>query len=288
MLSIVSFTLASNPEYIMWIDVWVNRTTGSVIPGSTDMYADFPSDAYLSDSPRRVSNELDDGRSPYFEIEAFCIIVFTIEYLLRLFCSPQGPGVLTYITTLSNIIDLVSIVPWYLERALTGSNLGVLSVLRLLRLTRITRIFKMSKNFQALIMLLRSLRKSGPALLMLFAFMVRRPPPPPPPRSAEHTTQAHAHAARQLESGAAARAHTRMHARNRRTLSLSHAHTPHMPLSTPSHHQAITGVLFATLIFTAEGGRYDHTRKQYVREDGSASPFESIPASLWWTIVTMT
>ena len=66
------------------------------------------------------------------------------------------------------------------------------------------------------------------------------------------------------------------------------SHTPHMPLSTPTHHQAITGVLFATLIFTAEGGRYDHTRKQYVREDGSASPFESIPASLWWTIVTMT
>ena len=213
MLSIVSFTLASNPEYIMWIDVWVNRTTGSVIPGSTDMYADFPSDAYLSDSPRRVSNELDDGRSPYFEIEAFCIIVFTIEYLLRLFCSPQGPGVLTYITTLSNIIDLVSIVPWYLERALTGSNLGVLSVLRLLRLTRITRIFKMSKNFQALIMLLRSLRKSGPALLMLFAFMVRRPPPPAT-RSAEHTTQAHAHAARQLgrRRSERARTHACMHA----------------------------------------------------------------------------
>ena len=249
MLSIVSFTLASNPEYIMWIDVWVNRTTGTVIPGSTDMYADFPSDAYLSDSPRRVSNELDDGRSPYFEIEAFCIIVFTIEYLLRLFCSPQGPGVLTYITTLSNIIDLVSIVPWYLERALTGSNLGVLSVLRLLRLTRITRIFKMSKNFQALIMLLRSLRKSGPALLMLFAFMVRRPPPPAT-RSAEHTTQ-------RTRTGAPARApqRARTHACMHATAALSfHAHTLTLP---PTHHQAITGVLFATLIFTAEGGRYD-------------------------------
>ena len=234
MLSIVSFTLASNPEYIMWIDVWVNRTTGSVIPGSTDMYADFPSDAYLSDSPRRVSNELDDGRSPYFEIEAFCIIVFTIEYLLRLFCSPQGPGVLTYITTLSNIIDLVSIVPWYLERALTGSNLGVLSVLRLLRLTRITRIFKMSKNFQALIMLLRSLRKSGPALLMLFAFMVRRPPPPAT-RSAEHTTQAHAHAARQLgrRRSERARTHACMHATAARFRYLTL--TPLTCLSLPLH-----------------------------------------------------
>ena len=71
-------------------------------------------------------------------------------------------------------------------------------------------------------MLLRSLRKSGSALLMLFAFML------------------------------------------------------------------ISGVLFATLIFTVEGGTYDEYRMQYVREDGSISPFESIPGSLWWTIVTMT
>merc|ERR1719424_909487 len=80
----------------------------------------------------------------------------------------------------------------------------------------------MSKNFEGLIMLLRSLKKSGPALMMLFAFM------------------------------------------------------------------GISGILFATLIFTIEGGEYDEHRKQYVRVDGSASPFESIPTSLWWTIITMT
>jgi len=52
---------------------------------------------------------------------------------------------------------------------------------------------------------------------------------------------------------------------------------------------AIFSILFATLIFTFEGAvEYDEYRMQYVRPDGSASPFESIPHSMWWTIVTMT
>jgi len=49
----------------------------------------------------------------------------------------------------------------------------------------------------------------------------------------------------------------------------------------------IFSVLFATLIYTVEGGSYDEKRRQYVRADGSASPFESIPVAIWWTIVTM-
>jgi len=228
LLSIVSFTIASNPSEVWFDDVWVNLTTGEVIEGNYDNTAKLPG-ATLADegTVRRVSTLLDETRSPFSELETFCIIIFTIEYFTRMFASPQGPGVLRYVTTLSNIIDLVSILPFYIELVLllagvSAGGLTVLSVLRLIRLTRITRIFKMSKNFEGLIMLLRSLKKSGPALMMLFAFM------------------------------------------------------------------GISGILFATLIFTIEGGEYDVHRKQYVRVDGSASPFESIPGSLWWTIVTMT
>ena len=54
----------------------------------------------------------------------------------------------------------------------------------------------------------------------------------------------------------------------------------------------LTLVLFSTIIYFFEGPRlgstYDPTRKQWVRVDGSPSPFESIPASMWWCLVTMT
>lgn len=229
LLSIMSFTIASNPSEVWYTDVWVNISTGETIPDLKDPPGTNVPGASLADdgTVRRVSTLLDENRAPFRGLETFCIIIFTLEYFIRLVASPEGPGVIKYIITLSNLIDLISILPFYIEQILVlagvdAGGLTVLSVLRLIRLTRITRIFKMSKNFEGLIMLLRSLKKSGPALMMLFAFM------------------------------------------------------------------GISGILFATLIFTIEGGEYDEHRKQYVRVDGSASPFESIPGSLWWTIVTMT
>jgi hypothetical protein len=47
-------------------------------------------------------------------------------------------------------------------------------------------------------------------------------------------------------------------------------------------------VVFATLMFNAEAGTWDPVRLQFVRENGQPSPFESIPRTMWWCIVTMT
>ena len=169
LLSIGSFTVASNPEDTWWSNVWVNHSTGNVIADSRIEHN--PPGSYRNDGPSRLSTELEENRSPFYEIETFCIMVFTAEYLLRLLASPEGPGVINYLINPANVIDLVSILPWYIELIFSGGGISVLGVLRLIRLTRITRVFKMSKQFQGLMVLFATLRKSAAALLMLFAFM---------------------------------------------------------------------------------------------------------------------
>ena len=73
--------------------------------------------------------------------ETVCILVFTIEYLARLATcthrlSPK-PTVANFMVEPMNLIDLVAILPFYIELIL-GGQLG-LSVLRMLRMTRIFR-----------------------------------------------------------------------------------------------------------------------------------------------------
>ena len=60
---------------------------------------------------------------------------------------PAAGGVLSFCRNPANVIDLVAIMPWYIDRVgLEGP--GFLSLLRIIRITRIARIFKMSKNMQ--------------------------------------------------------------------------------------------------------------------------------------------
>ena len=91
LLSIGSFTIASAPEDRHFVDVWVNATTDEVIEGSK--VSPQPPNSYRSFGHRPVQSPLDENRTPFGEIETFCIMVFTVEYILRLLTSPAGPGV---------------------------------------------------------------------------------------------------------------------------------------------------------------------------------------------------
>ena len=42
-----------------------------------------------------------------------CIILFSLEFALRVAACPAGPGLLGFSTGLANIIDVVAILPWY-------------------------------------------------------------------------------------------------------------------------------------------------------------------------------
>ena len=76
-----------------------------------------------------------------------------------------------YASKVLNIIDLVAILPFYIE-LIVGSGNASLSVVRVLRLARVFRIFKMGKGSQGVQMLGKTMKESFPALGLLFFFII--------------------------------------------------------------------------------------------------------------------
>lgn len=68
--------------------------------------------------------------------EASAIAILTIEYLLRLLCH-RGLR-LQFILNPFNMIDLMAVLPWYLE-LLDAEHLSALRILRILRLLRLLK-----------------------------------------------------------------------------------------------------------------------------------------------------
>lgn len=93
-------------------------------------------------------------------IEVITTVLFTVEYVLRLWCSPR-PG--HYAKSFYGLVDLISTLPFYLSLIIPGSS--AFAILRALRLLRIFRVLKLSRFlvegnllWQSL---LRSARKIG-------------------------------------------------------------------------------------------------------------------------------
>lgn len=77
----------------------------------------------------------------YFEI--FSVVVFSIEFFLRLWTAPEQPNYqsrIRFLGKFDTVIDLISILPLYLS-LLFGLELRTLVALRLLRLLKLIRYF---------------------------------------------------------------------------------------------------------------------------------------------------
>lgn len=80
-------------------------------------------------------------------LDQICIAIFTIEFIVRLLVCPN---IVEFMKVPMNVIDFLSILPFYLTILLTsvlGSNLDAFVVLRVLR---IFRVFKLSRNSKRL------------------------------------------------------------------------------------------------------------------------------------------
>lgn len=114
-----------------------------------------------------AARELHRGLFDLFEL--ISIVVFTIEYLLRIWTAPlkyphlRPPNaIVRYIFSFMAIVDLCAILPFYLPALFRVD----LRFLRILRITRILRILKMNRYAESLQMIGRVLRRRARDLIV--------------------------------------------------------------------------------------------------------------------------
>lgn len=103
----------------------------------------------------------------FFIAEWFFTILFTFEYALRLFSSPNRRR---YIFSFFGIVDLMSLIPTYLSLFFGGVQ--YLLVVRILRVLRIFRVLRLMKYMQQAGFLLNALRASRQKIIVFFSFII--------------------------------------------------------------------------------------------------------------------
>lgn len=93
-------------------------------------------------------------------------VMFTLEYLLRIYCSTNR---IKYLKSFFGIIDLIAIAPSYIGIFLTGAQ--YLIIVRTLRLLRLFRILKLGRYLKEAEVMSLAIRSSGPKI-MVFLFAV--------------------------------------------------------------------------------------------------------------------
>eukprot|EP00759_Apiculatamorpha_spiralis_P042371 PhF_6_TR40473/c0_g2_i1/m.60506 len=154
-------------------------------------------------------------------IEILTISYFSFEIAVKIFAAPSK---FQYLTSMMTLIDIISIIPFYIGFMVSGSGGGYLVTLRVVRLTRVFRVFKLSKYNQDIKLVFMTILRSRNAISLLVFLL------------------------------------------------------------------AIAMTIFSALMYFAEqsGASWDKDSKSWIRDDGSISPFQSIPHSMWWCIVTLT
>ncbi len=107
------------------------------------------------------------------DFEVFSVIIFTIEYFLRLWSCVENPafshpikGRLKFIFSAWSLVDLLSIMPFYASLFLTD-----LGFIRIFRLFRMLRLFKVSKYFHALNLIKKVIQEKQEELILSLVFI---------------------------------------------------------------------------------------------------------------------
>lgn len=118
----------------------------------------------ILDSVASIRGEYGDM---FLALEWFFTILFTIEFLLRIWLSRKAGD---YVFSFYGMVDLLAILPTYLSFFVVNSQL--LTVVRALRLLRVVRILKLGRYVSEAESLKKSLRSSSHKILLFIGFIL--------------------------------------------------------------------------------------------------------------------
>jgi len=110
-------------------------------------------------------------------LDIICTTFFTGELIIRFVCSPNK---FAFVRNAMNIIDLLALVPLYMQLILTMESFKycysnerlIFEIMFILRIIRMFRIFHLVKHYQALQILVYALKASLQELFMLLIFLL--------------------------------------------------------------------------------------------------------------------
>jgi len=103
----------------------------------------------------------------YLRLEWAFTAVFTVEYLIRIWCAPNRKG---YVFSAYGVVDLLALLPTYLSLLLPQT--APLLIIRLLRILRIFRVLRLLTMLNEANILAAALRRSARKIFVFFAFML--------------------------------------------------------------------------------------------------------------------
>ncbi|WP_405205563.1 ion transporter [Aquimarina sp. LLG6339-5] len=98
----------------------------------------------ISFSIETLPNNSADTKQILFFVEIFCVVVFSIEYILRVIVAKKP---FNYIFSFYGIIDLLAIVPFYLKTTIDLRALRAFRVFRIFRALKLIRYNKALNRF---------------------------------------------------------------------------------------------------------------------------------------------
>ena len=102
-------------------------------------------------------------------MEWFITFIFSMEYILRLLCIKKK---LKYAFSFFGVIDLIAILPSYLEFFMHTQSASYLATIRILRVLRIFRILKLTQYLVEANVLITALRQSRRKVLIFLSTVV--------------------------------------------------------------------------------------------------------------------